>query len=175
MTLPNKITFGRIFLIPVCLFVLLSNIKFAREIAFVVFLCAALTDALDGYIARSRNLVSNLGKFLDPLVDKLLVVSVLTALIELKNISCWIVIIIICREFIVTGFRLIAAKNNIIISASNLGKLKTISQMTMTGFVMLDFKNFYLVMIKYVLIYSSLVLTIVSGIDYLYKNKFAFK
>ena len=171
MNLPNKITMARLFFIPICILVLMSNMPFARFIATIIFIIASATDALDGYIARSQNLITNFGKFMDPLVDKLLVNSVLVALVQMKNLSCWVVIIIIWREFIVTGFRLAAVSEDIVIAADNLGKIKTILQMIMTVFVMLDFKNSYMVVIKYLLIASSVFFTILSGANYIYKNK----
>lgn len=171
MNLPNKITTTRLILIPFCLFALMSNNTIGRIIAVIIFIVSSLTDALDGYIARSKNLITTFGKFMDPLVDKLLVNSVLIALVQLNNLSCWVVIIIIWRELIVTGFRLLAVKNNIVIPANNLGKIKTILQMVMTIVIMLDFKNSYMVALKYILIALALFFTVLSGIDYIYKNK----
>lgn len=171
MNLPNKITMVRLFLIPICIFILMSNFPTARIIAAIIFIVASLTDALDGYIARSQNLITNFGKFMDPLVDKLLVNSVLIALVEMKNLSCWIVIIIIWRELIVTGFRLTAVSNNIVISANNLGKIKTVLQMIMTIVIMINFKNPFMIAAKYFLIIATLFFTVASGIDYIYKNR----
>jgi CDP-diacylglycerol--glycerol-3-phosphate 3-phosphatidyltransferase len=171
MNLANKITVSRFLLIPVCLYLLLSKNFGNRNIAAFIFILAALTDMLDGYIARSKKLITNFGKFLDPLVDKLLVISVLVALVELNNIASWIVIIIICREFIVTGFRLIAVKNKIIIPADKLGKIKTVTQMLMTIFLILNYKGIIAVYIKYFFIIITLFFTILSGFMYIYKNK----
>ena len=171
MNLPNKITLTRVILIPVCILTLLSNLPFTRILAVIIFIVASLTDALDGYIARSQNLITNFGKFMDPLVDKLLVNSVLIALVQMRNLSCWVVIIIIWREFIVTGFRLTAVSENVVIPANNLGKIKTVLQMIMTVIVMLDFKNDYMIVIKYIFIGAALIFTIISGCDYVYKNK----
>ncbi len=171
MNLPNKITMLRMFLIPFCLLVLMFDNLPSRIIAAVIFILASATDALDGYIARSQNLITTFGKFMDPLVDKLLVNSVLIMLVGLNKLSCWVVIIIIWRELVVTGFRLVAVKNNVVIAANNLGKIKTVLQMIMTLIVMLDFKNSYLVAIKYFLIAASLFFTVWSGFDYIYKNK----
>ncbi len=171
MNLPNKITLIRVILIPICILMLLSNLPFTRILAVIIFIVASLTDALDGYIARSQNLITNFGKFMDPLVDKLLVNSILIALVQMRNLSCWVVIIIIWREFIVTGFRLTAVSENVVIPANNLGKIKTVLQMIMTIIVMLDLKNDYMIVIKYIFIGAALIFTIVSGCDYVYKNR----
>ena len=168
MNLANRITIARMFLVPICLLLLAFGFKIA---AVIVFIIACVTDALDGYVARTKNLITNFGKFMDPLVDKLLVNSVLIMLVELRNLSCWVVIIIIWRELIVTGFRLAAVKNDVVISASKWGKLKTVSQMIMTAIVMLDSKNFYMVALEFFMIGCSLILTLFSGFDYINKNK----
>ena len=171
MNLPNKITMLRMLLIPFCLFSLMFDNFIGRIIAVIIFIIAASTDALDGYIARSQNLITTFGKFMDPLVDKLLVNSILIMLVELNKLSCWVVIIIIWRELIVTGFRLVAAKSDVVIAANNLGKVKTVMQMIMSIVVMLDFKISYMIAIKYFLIATSLFFTVLSGFDYIYKNK----
>src|SRR5699024_5997483 len=140
MNLPNKITISRIFLIPI--FILLLSIPldlgtwniggndllFVELIAAVIFLIAALTDWLDGYYARKYNLITNMGKFLDPLADKLLVSAAFILLVELQLAPAWVIIIIISREFAITGFRLVASGEGIVLAASNMGKLKTVSQ-----------------------------------------------
>ena len=171
MNLANKITMGRLFLVPICVSILLINTQPAKIISVVIFILACLTDALDGYIARTKNLVTDLGKFMDPLVDKLLVSSVLIALVDLKKISCWVAIIIIWRELIITGFRLCAVNKNIVIAANKLGKIKTVLQMIMIIIIMLDLKIFFMIMLKRIFIFLALVFSIWSGIDYIYKNK----
>ena len=171
MNLPNKITLARIFLIPVCVFLLLINSVTTNIISVFIFVLACLTDALDGYIARKNNLVTDLGKFMDPLVDKLLIISVAIALVELKKISCWVVILIAWRELIVTGFRLMAVKKNTVIAANILGKIKTVLQMLMIIIIMLDLKNNLMYMLKNLLIVVTVFFTLWSGFDYIYKNR----
>jgi CDP-diacylglycerol--glycerol-3-phosphate 3-phosphatidyltransferase len=132
-----------------------------------VFLLASATDALDGYIARSRNLITNFGKFMDPLADKLLVCSALIALVGMGRVPSWIVVVIIAREFIVTGFRLVAAERNVVIAAGFWGKLKTVAQMCMVVAVIWGLWA----PLSEALIWLSLVLTVVSGVEYIYKNR----
>ena len=141
-----------------------------KWIALAIFCVASLTDMLDGKIARARNLVTNFGKFMDPLADKLLVCSAMICLIPVGKLPAWIVIIIIAREFIISGFRLIASDNGIVIAASYWGKFKTVSQMFMIILLIADFGGIF-VMIENVLIWVSLILTVVSLIDYIAKNK----
>ena len=171
MNLANKITMARLFLVPICVLILLINNQPAKIISVVIFILACLTDALDGYVARKKNLITDFGKFMDPLVDKLLVSSVLIALVDLKKISCWVAIIIIWRELIITGFRLCAVNKNIVIAANKLGKIKTVSQMIMIIIIMLDLKVIFMIGLKYLFIFLALVFSIWSGIDYIYKNK----
>ncbi|TMZ62552.1 CDP-diacylglycerol--glycerol-3-phosphate 3-phosphatidyltransferase, partial [Klebsiella pneumoniae] len=140
MNLANKLTLARIFLVPIVMLFLLVNydlgqfrlehgvITVSEIIATLVFILAAVTDGLDGYIARKRKLVTNLGKFLDPLADKLLISASLISLVEMQRLDAWIAIVIISREFAVTGLRLVAAAEGNVIAASRLGKLKTIVQ-----------------------------------------------
>ena len=183
MNLPNKLTVFRVILIvPFVLLMLGSSaqwdwfmavfggiVDYADYIALGIFIIASLTDLLDGKIARRYNLVTNFGKFMDPLADKLLVCSALICLIELDRIPAWIVIIIISREFIISGFRLVAADNGIVIAASYWGKFKTVSQMAMIIVLIADFGGVF-DMIGMVLIWVSLILTVVSLIDYVAKN-----
>ena len=134
MNLPNKLTLLRVIMIPIFVVVLLSSLVPAplnRYIAVVIFILASFTDYLDGHIARKYNLVTNFGKFMDPLADKLLVSSAMISMVSMGDIPAWIVIIIISREFIITGFRLIAVENGVVIAASWWGKIKTVSQMIM--------------------------------------------
>jgi CDP-diacylglycerol--glycerol-3-phosphate 3-phosphatidyltransferase len=143
--------------------------EYSDYIALVIFIIASLTDLLDGKIARKYNLVTNFGKFMDPLADKLLVCSALICLIELDRIPAWIVIIIISREFIISGFRLIAADNRIVIAASYWGKFKTTFQMIMVCLMIANIEA--LLLVTQIVMWIALILTVVSLIDYLVKNK----
>lgn len=171
MNLPNKLTTFRVILIPFFVFFMLApNMTGINNyIAVAIFIVASLTDLLDGKIARKYNLVTNFGKFMDPLADKLLVCSAMICLIQTGQLAAWIVVIIIAREFIISGFRLVAADNDIVIAASYWGKFKTVSQMFMLILLIADFGGAFN-MIAQVLIWVSLVLTIVSLIDYIAKN-----
>ena len=142
----------------------------AKWIALAIFIIASLTDALDGYLARRDNLITDFGKFMDPLADKLLVCSALICLVELDKIPCWVVIIIIAREFIISGFRLIAADNGVVIAASYWGKFKTVSQMVMIILLIADLGGVFYT-IGQIFIYLSMALTVISLIDYLIKNR----
>lgn len=173
LNLPNKLTILRVLMIPFFLYILLwqpFGFEASIYLAIVTFILASATDALDGHIARSRNLITNFGKFMDPLADKLLVSSALIALIELDKLSSVVVIIIISREFIITGFRTVAANNNIVIAASKWGKMKTISQMIMLPVCMLGLIH-NLSILEIPLIIITVALTIISAVDYIYKNK----
>lgn len=171
MNLPNKLTTLRVIMIPFCVFFLLwqngENYTF-RMIALALFIIASLTDLLDGKIARKYNLVTNFGKFMDPLADKLLVCSALICLIELNALPAWMVIIIISREFIISGFRLIASDNGVVIAASYWGKFKTTFQMVSVVLLILDIPA--LAFVTTICVWIALVLTIVSLVDYIYKN-----
>ena len=138
MNLANKLTFLRILLIPVFMWFVLMNIPYGQTLAAAVFLLAAATDSLDGYVARKRNEITNLGKLLDPLADKLLVAAGLILLVEIGRISSWIAIVIIGREFLVTGLRGIAAAEGIVIPASNPAKIKTVTQIAALALLLLD-------------------------------------
>ena len=171
MNLPNKLTVLRVIMVPFFVFFMLTDVGGAANkwIALVLFIVASLTDMLDGKIARARNLVTNFGKFMDPLADKLLVCSALICLTGLGRIPSYMVVIIIAREFTISGFRLIAADNGVVIAASYWGKFKTVSQMFMLILLIADLGGAFN-MIAQVLIWVSLVLTIVSLIDYIAKN-----
>ena len=171
MNLPNKLTIFRVILIPFFVVFMLAPIcpGYANYIAVAIFIVASLTDLLDGKIARKYNLVTDFGKFMDPLADKLLVCSAMICLIELDRLAAWIVIVIIAREFIISGFRLVASDNGIVIAASWWGKSKTISQMIMIILLIADIPA--LSVLNTVLIWVALILTVVSLIDYLVKNK----
>lgn len=173
MNLPNKLTIFRVILIPFFVFFLLAPYfeGYGNYIAAAIFIIASITDFLDGKIARKQNLVTNFGKFMDPLADKLLVCSALICLIELSLIPAWVVIIIIAREFIISGFRLVAADNGVVIAAGYWGKFKTASQMVTVVILVLNIPNPVISMIGTIFIYLSLVLTIISLVDYIVKNK----
>ena len=173
MNLPNKLTLFRVILIPFFVFFLLAPYftGYGNYIAVTVFIVASITDFLDGHIARKRNLVTNFGKFMDPLADKLLVCSALICLIELDRLPAWIVIIIIAREFIISGFRLIASDNGVVIAASYWGKFKTTFQMLMVIVLILDIPHPVFCWLGVILTYVSLALTVISLIDYIVKNK----
>jgi CDP-diacylglycerol--glycerol-3-phosphate 3-phosphatidyltransferase len=174
MNLPNKLTMLRMIMIPIFIIVLLSGLvptPLNRYIAVLIFMAASFTDYLDGHIARKYNLVTNLGKFMDPLADKLLVASALISMVSLKEISAWIVIVIISREFIITGFRTIAVEANVVIAASWWGKIKTVSQMVMIIVVLSGVGSYSGAMLGEILIYASLIFTVVSGVDYIVKNR----
>lgn len=143
----------------------------SKWVALAIFIVASLTDLLDGKIARKYNLVTNFGKFMDPLADKLLVCSALICFVELHTLPAWMVILIISREFIISGFRLIAADNGIVIAASYWGKFKTVFQMVMIILLIADLPFAGMGIIELTVIYIALILTVVSLVDYLIKNK----
>ncbi|MDE5866735.1 MAG: CDP-diacylglycerol--glycerol-3-phosphate 3-phosphatidyltransferase, partial [Lachnospiraceae bacterium] len=170
MNLPNKLTMFRVILIPFfVLFMLVDITSVDKWIALAIFIIASLTDLLDGKIARKYNLVTNFGKFMDPLADKLLVCSALICLVEMSVLPAWIVIIIISREFIISGFRLIASDNGVVIAASYFGKFKTTFQMVMICLMIADIEA--LIILTTVVMWVALALKVISLIDYLVKNK----
>lgn len=177
MNLPNKLTIFRVILIVPFVVLLLGgqagwfgeNTMTADIIALVIFIIASLTDLIDGKIARKYNLVTNFGKFMDPLADKLLVCAALIALVEMGRIPSWAVIIIISREFIISGFRLIASDNNVVIAASYWGKFKTTFQMVMVCLMIANIPQLQL--LTDIVMWIALALTVISLIDYLVKNK----
>ncbi len=173
MNLPNKLTILRVILIiPFVLCMLLPGVGAAGKYAAVaIFIIASLTDMLDGKIARKNNLVTNFGKFMDPLADKLLVCSAMICLTANNKLEAWIVIIIISREFIISGFRLVASDNGVVIAASYWGKFKTTFQMVMIVMLILDFDNDIYRVCATIVTYIALILTVVSLIDYIAKNK----
>ncbi len=172
MNLPNKLTVLRVLMIPFFVVFMLLDIVPGMDkwIALVIFAVASLTDLLDGKIARKYNLVTNFGKFMDPLADKLLVSSAMICLVEMGRLPAWIVIIIISREFIISGFRLVASDSGIVIAASYWGKFKTVFQMVMIIVLIMDLGPAF-AMLETILIYIALILTVVSLIDYIAKNK----
>ena len=170
MNLPNKLTIFRVILIPFFIIALLvPGIPAGNWIALAIFIVASLTDLLDGKIARKYNLVTNFGKFMDPLADKLLVCSALICLVELSRIPSWMVVIIIAREFTISGFRLIAADNGVVIAASYWGKFKTTFQMIAVCLMIANIP--VLTLLTTVITWIAVVLTVVSLVDYLVKNK----
>lgn len=171
MNLPNKLTVLRVIMIPFFVAALMvqgGTNQTMRYIAAAIFIIASLTDMLDGKIARKYNLVTNFGKFMDPLADKLLVCSALICFIELGQIPAWMVIIIISREFIISGFRLVASDNGIVIAASYWGKFKTTFQMI--AVVLLIFNMESLQLLTDICLWVALALTIISLVDYIWKN-----
>ncbi len=172
MNLPNKITVFRVVMIPFFLvFMLAGGIPYGKYIAAAIFIVAALSDLLDGYLARKNNLVTNFGKFMDPIADKLLVSSALICFVELKLLPAWIVIIIIAREFIISAFRLIASDNGVVIAASWWAKVKTTVQMIMSIMLIINLDDPIINVLEQVVIYLAVVLTLVSLVEYLIKNK----
>ena len=173
MNLPNKLTTFRVILIPFFVFFMLApNMTGINHyIAAAIFIVASLTDLLDGKIARKYNLVTNFGKFMDPLADKLLVCSAMICLIQTGQLAAWIVVIIIAREFIISGFRLIASDNGVVIAASYWGKFKTTFQMLMVIVLILNIQMSFFQILGMLLTYVALILTVVSLIDYIVKNK----
>jgi CDP-diacylglycerol--glycerol-3-phosphate 3-phosphatidyltransferase len=181
MNLANKITISRILATPVFLFFLVPGWfgqfigldQWGRYVAAVIFVLASITDMVDGNIARKYNMITELGKFLDPVADKLLVTSALIAFIRTDNLSVWAVFIIIAREFIITGFRVIAAGRGVIIAADKWGKIKTVVQIV--AIVAILIRNFPISLftdfpLGMVLMYIAVVLTVISGVNYIVKN-----
>ena len=181
MNLPNKLTLFRVFLIVPFVVALLGGHEgwfgvsstVADWIALALFILARLTDFVDGWIARKYNLVTNFGKFMDPLADKLLVGAALVALVEMERIPGWIVIVIISREFIISGFRLIAADSNVVIAASYWGKFKTVFQMVMVCLMIANLGTVWEWMkwLTDICMWIALALTVISLVDYILKNK----
>lgn len=181
MNLPNKLTVLRVLMVPFFVFFMLSDVagEGSKWIALLLFCGASFTDFLDGKIARSRNLITNFGKFMDPLADKLLTCSAFICLVELQMIPSWVVIIIIAREFAITGLRTLAASDGIVIAASKWGKAKTISQMIaiiallLVNWPVMAFPA--LLLFGNIMVYVALALTLISGIDYFRLNKGVFR
>ncbi len=187
MNLANKLTLIRIVLIPVFLvFIAVRSIPYGRSIATAVFIIAALTDKLDGYIARSRNQITRLGKLMDPLADKLLVSAALVSLVEYHVLMSWIAIVIIAREFAVTGLRSVAAAEGVILAASKWGKAKTFIQIVAISMALinLNLRNYKFLhnsinaqmmnnfkQASSIAMYIAVIVTIISGVDYFIKNK----
>lgn len=172
MNLPNKLTVLRVIMVPFFVAFLMIGWGGAANkwIALGIFAVASFTDYLDGQIARKYHLVTNFGKFMDPLADKLLVCSAMICFVELGKLPAWIAIIIIGREFIISGFRLIAAENGIVIAANYWGKFKTVSQMVMTLLLIADLGGFFDTLAQ-VFIWLSLILTVISLMTYIMQNR----
>ncbi len=174
MNLPNKLSIIRVALIPVIVILLYQQSDACRIIAGVLFIIASLTDFLDGYIARKYNLVTNFGKFIDPVADKLLVLTTLIMLLHRGQTEAWIIIIILCRELAVDGLRLVAVTQGKVIAASPFGKIKTTCQMIMiTAAILLNqsaFSTWYMI----ILTAAAVVMTLFSAVDYFVKNRAVF-
>ena len=173
MNLANRLTLLRIILVPVFMVFLLNKITYGEYLAAGVFVIAALTDSLDGYIARKHNQVTKLGKLMDPLADKLLITAALISLVQMDKLWGWIVMVIVAREFVVTGLGSIAASEGQVIAASIWGKLKTISQVVAVVAIILNNYPFKLINVPFdeIAIWTAVVLTLVSMVDYLYKSR----
>ncbi|WP_024821834.1 MULTISPECIES: CDP-diacylglycerol--glycerol-3-phosphate 3-phosphatidyltransferase [Aminobacterium] len=179
LNVPNMLSLLRVFLTPlVVIFLTLKistpvlvleklgvQVNYGDLIAGFVFILAAITDTADGYIARKKGIVTNLGKFIDPLADKILVVAALISLVELQRLPAWIVVVIISRDFIVTGIRLVAAVEGIVIAASKMGKIKTVSQIIAITLLIFNFPGGLWAM------WIAMILTVWSGMEYLIKGK----
>ena len=173
MNLANKLTVLRIFMVPVFMVFLLNQIPYGNYIAAFIFIAAAITDSLDGYIARKRNQITNFGKFMDPLADKLLVSAALISLASMGEISAWLVVIIIAREFTISVLRAVAAAEGIVIAASVWGKIKTVTQILAIIFILLDNFPFRLINlpVDVIMLWAAVIFTIISGVDYIRVNK----
>ena len=172
MNTPNKLTIARMIIVPFLVIFLLTGWggEANRYISLTLFVVASVTDWFDGYLARKNNLVTNFGKFMDPLADKLLVCSAMICMIDLKRLPAWFVIIIIAREFIISGFRLVASDNGVVIAANYWGKFKTVSQMAMIIVLIADFGGVF-DMVGPVLIWIATALTVISLVDYVWANR----
>ena len=172
MNTPNKLTVARMILVPFLVVFLLTGWggEANRWICLAIFVAASVTDWFDGHLARKYTMITNFGKFMDPLADKLLVCSAMICMIEVDKLPAWVVIIIIGREFIIRGFRLIAAENGIVIAANYWGKFKTVSQMIMIILLMLDFGGVFAVLTQ-IFIWLSVALTIISLLTYIMQNR----
>ncbi len=174
MNVPNRLTILRVIMIPLFVVAMLwQSLPYSDYLAAALFIGACITDFLDGHLARKYNQITTFGKFMDPLADKLLVCAALICFLAEENaeMPVWAVIIIISREFIISGYRLVAAEKGITIAASNWGKVKTFVQMVMSIVLIFDFKHPVFRIINAVLIYASVILTIISLVDYIYKNR----
>jgi CDP-diacylglycerol--glycerol-3-phosphate 3-phosphatidyltransferase len=172
MNLPNKLTVLRVLAIPLFLFFLYVTKGVFRFLPLVIFIAAAVTDAVDGYIARRDNLVTDFGKFMDPLADKLLTASAFIAFVEIGYMSAWVVVLIISREFLVSGFRTLAASKGVTIAANPWGKIKTVFQMILIVVVLFNYTGYFAFTNGWVnpLVAVVVLLTVTSGATYIYEN-----
>lgn len=174
MNVPNRLTILRVCMIPLfVVFMMCNRVPYSNYIAGGIFIAACITDFFDGYLARKYNLVTNFGKFMDPLADKLLVCASLVCFVAMEDcpMPVWVAIIIISREFIISGFRLVAAEKGVVIAASKWGKIKTATQMIMSVLLIFNFKNTVITVIEWIFVYSALIFTILSLVDYIWKNR----
>lgn len=171
MNLPNKLTIARMCMVPLFMIALLINTPASRIIATVVFALASLTDMLDGQIARKYNMITNFGKLMDPLADKVLTAAAMICLVELGDLAAWIAVVIIFREYLITGLRSVAANENIVVAANIWGKVKTVCQMIALMLLMLKPQIVALcgIDVGLWLMYVAVALTIYSGLDYVLK------
>ncbi len=175
MNLPNQLTMGRIIAIPIFIVVYMLGYNYA---AAAIFVLAAATDALDGYLARKWDLVSNFGKIMDPLADKLLVMAALVCLVDKGEVYGWMVIVILAREFLISGFRAVAAAQGLVIAAGMTGKIKTVLQMVAIPLLLLNnwpFNLFTEIPVDQIVLWAAVLMTIISGAEYLIQNKNVFK
>ncbi|KAB3526736.1 CDP-diacylglycerol--glycerol-3-phosphate 3-phosphatidyltransferase [Alkaliphilus serpentinus] len=177
MNLANKLTILRILLVPIFMIFLLNRIPYGVAIATAIFILAAITDTLDGYIARKNNQITTFGKFIDPLADKLLVSAALISLVQMGRLSAWVVVIIIAREFTISVLRAVAAAEGIVMAASWWGKLKTITQILAIIFIMINNFPFSYINIPFdtIMLWAAVILTVISGVDYIKLNKHVLK
>ena len=171
MNLPNKLTIARMCMVPLFMIALMMNTPASRIIATVIFALASLTDMLDGQIARKHNMVTNFGKLMDPLADKVLTAAAMICLVELGDLAAWIAVVIIFREYLITGLRSVAASENIVVAANIWGKVKTVCQMIALMLLMVKPQIIDLcgINIGLWLMYVAVALTIYSGLDYVLK------
>ncbi len=167
MNLPNKLTLGRVILVPVFVFLYMTDRTLA---ALTVFLAASFTDYLDGYLARKHKLITNFGKIMDPLADKILVYSAFCCMVENGTIPSWMLIVILAREFAVSGMRTVAASEGIVIAAGTTGKIKTVLQMIAVPLLILNEPE-WIAAAAAVFLWASVIMTVVSGAEYIWKNR----
>lgn len=172
LNLPNQLTLIRILLIPLFLIFLFITGGIFRFIPLIIFVGAAITDAIDGHIARRDHLITDFGKFMDPLADKMLTAAAFIAFVEIGYLSSWVVILIIAREFIISGFRTLAASNGVTIAANSWGKVKTIFQMVLIVVILFHYTGYFgfFTLLITPLIFITVILTVVSGATYIYDN-----
>ena len=171
LTLPNQLTVLRLLLVPVIGYTLTATWMYHDQVSVAVYASAAATDTLDGRIARSRNLVSELGKFLDPLADKILVITVLAILVDQRALAAWVVVVIFAREFLITGLRAVAASQGVVVGASVWGKSKTLTQNIMIGMLLLARSYSVLSFAATVMVGIAVSATVLSGLDYLWRYR----